>query len=60
MYENVLKFKPPLAFTRKDADTLVRTVDKGLTEWAAVRSGFWLWTGGWVCGSVEPWSDKST
>ena len=38
MYENVLKFKPPLAFTRKDADTLVHTVDCGLTEWAAVRT----------------------
>lgn len=37
MYENVLKFKPPLAFIRKDADTLVSTVDRGLTEWATVR-----------------------
>lgn len=37
MHENVLKFKPPLAFTLRDADTLVSTVDRTLTEWEQVR-----------------------
>lgn len=37
LFENVLKFKPPLAFSMRDADTLVVTVDRALTEWAQVR-----------------------
>lgn len=38
MHENVLKFKPPLAFTARDADTLVATVDRALAEWEQVRA----------------------
>lgn len=31
-WENVLKIKPPLAFTEADSHTLVETIDKALTE----------------------------
>jgi hypothetical protein len=46
MFENVLKFKPPLAFTLRDCDTLVRTIDRALTEWEQVRKAF---AGIWRC-----------
>ncbi|TFJ87453.1 hypothetical protein NSK_000806 [Nannochloropsis salina CCMP1776] len=33
-WENVLKMKPPLAFTEEDAQTLVKTIDIALAEYA--------------------------
>ena len=38
-WENVLKMKPPLAFTEADAHTLVETIDKALTEFEHKRKG---------------------
>jgi len=38
-WENVLKMKPPLAFTEADAHTLVQTIDEALTEYEEKRGG---------------------
>jgi hypothetical protein len=38
-FENVLKMKPPLAFTEADAHTLVQTIDQALTEFEQEQQG---------------------